>query len=242
MTLKVYHVAIEPHDFFFFATFDYRIGIAQDAIHNYSLMYALWKSARFASAYTPHYLEDLATMEFYATPAKPVGEANMTLRKKGRLTHFDRVKVTYNSISELSTLKMEKTTVNLPASSSYYKFSPLTCYEFFLLSNEPMKSLIRIGKKFSIARLTYEELSEAVRIHDTRNPDHLVNLRDVRNVAKFRSGRILYGFPTPLVADAQFESDFIQAEDSKKRTVSIQLPNTDFYRSLKGLEDLPMVS
>jgi CRISPR type I-D-associated protein Csc1 len=242
MTLKAYRVTIEPHDFFFFATFDYRIGISQDAIHNYSLMYALWKNARFASAYTPHYLEDLATMEYYATPARPIGEPDMNRRKKGRPTHFDLIKVTYNSISELSTERMEKTTVNVPASSSYYKFPPLTCYEFFLLSNEPMKSIIRIGKKFTIARLTYEELSQPRRVHDTRNPDHLVNLRDIRNVAKFRSGRILYGFPSPLVADAQFESDYIQAEDNKKRMVLIQIPNTDFYKSLKGLEDLPMIS
>jgi len=242
MIPKAYRVTLIPHDFLFFATFDYRIGIPQDVIHNYSLMYALWEKGRFVSAYTPHYLEDLATMEFYATPARPIGEPDTLRWKTGRPTHFDRVKMTYNSISELTTLKMEKVDVNIPESGIYYKFPPLTYYEFFLLSKKPMKRLIRIGKKFCIAGLQYEELVNISRIKGTYSPNHIVNPTDMPKGTIFRSGRFLYGFPTRLIAEGVFESDFMRAEDSKGKKLLIQMPNTDLYQSLQELNDLPSVS
>jgi CRISPR type I-D-associated protein Csc1 len=241
MILKTYRVTLVPHDFFFFATFDYHIGIPQDAIHNYSLMYALWEKGRFASACTPHYLEDLVTMQFYATPARPIGEPDTLRWGTDRPTHFDRVKMTYNSISELSTQKMEQVTVNIPVSGVYYKFPPLTYYEFFLLSKQPMKGLIRIGKKSCIARLQYEELINIFHIRGTHAPNHLVNIADIPKGTVFKEGRFLYGFPTPLIAEGMFDSDFIQAEDSKGKRLLIQMPNIDLYQSLQELNNLPSV-
>jgi hypothetical protein len=134
---------------------------------------------------------------------------------------------------------MKQVNVNIPELGVYYKFPPLTCYEFFLLSKQPMKSIIRIGKKSCIARLQYEELTNIRHVRGTYAPNHLVNIADVPKGTTFKEGRVLYGFPTLLIAEGIFESDFIQAEDSKGKKILIQMPRIDIYQSLQELNNLP---
>lgn len=234
MNLKIFRVILTAHDFFFFASFDYRVGATQDAIHNYALMYALWNKARFASAYIPHYLEDLPSMGYYATPARPTGRSDYRAWKYHKPTHFDPVKVTYNSLTETSTSRMEKVTINIPLSSSYYKFRPLTNYEFFLLSTHEPKGLIRTGKKFSIARLQAQRLNDFVIKHGKHRPSHFVNLSDMPKGAHLLEGTLMYGFPTPLITDALIESDYIEVSQDE-RTYRIQIPATELYPAVANL-------
>jgi CRISPR type I-D-associated protein Csc1 len=232
MTFQLFKAVLTAHDFFFFASFDYKIGFTQDAIHNYAIMYALWNKARFASAYIPHYLEDLPTMEFYATPARPIGSSDFRVWKNYKHTHFDTLKVTYNSLTEISASKMEQSaTTNIPINSSYYKFRPLTSYEFYILSEYQPKRLIRIGKKFSIAELQLQGIDSFSKKHGRHSPDHFVNVSDIPQGSRFLEGTFIHGFPTPLVTDAIIESDYMEIEDSKR---TIQLPNTKLYPVLEN--------
>jgi hypothetical protein len=122
-------------------------------------MYSLWNKARFASVYTPHYREDLPTMGYYATPARPIGGSDYRDWKNDKPTHFDLLKVTYNSLTELpASKKTEQGTINIPINGSYYKFRPLTSFEFYILSERRPKRIIRIRKKFSMQNFDYEKL------------------------------------------------------------------------------------
>jgi CRISPR type I-D-associated protein Csc1 len=237
MNLSLFRVILEVQDFYFFASFDYKIGLTQDAIHNYSLMYALWNKARFASRNTPHYLEDLPSMQYYATPARPIGSPDLKRWRNHRPTHFDRVRVTYNSLTEISASKMEQVTINIPLISSYYKFPPLTNYEFYLLSPHEPKGLIRIGKKLSPARLKVTKLDNFTIRHEKykHRPDHFVNMSDIPKGTKFLEGTIMYGFPTPLVANAVLESDYYIEVSQNNETNTIQLPSVDRYPTISNL-------
>lgn len=226
MTVSLYRVILTTHDFFFFASFDYKIGFTQDAIHNYALMYALWNKARFASVYIPHYSKDLSAMQYYATPARPIGGSEYRAWKYHRPTHFDNLKVTYNSLTEASASKMEKGTTNIPISGSYYKFKPLTSFEFYILSEYQPRRLIRIGKKLSIAELRARRIDRFSVKRRKHRPDHLVNVSDVPQGARILEGTLMYGFPTPLISGALIESNHIEIEDSDK---TIQLPNPKLY-------------
>lgn len=234
----LYRANITFHDYFFFASFDYKVVLSQDVIHNYALMYAIWNMARFASRYTPHYREDLPTMGYYATPAKPIGNTdyNRWQRKRGHnLTHFDQIKLSYNSLSELCVSRMEKASSNLPISGSYYKFKPLTSYTFYLLTTYEPRRIIRIGKKNSVAGVHFEKQNKYSVKHGVHKPDHIVNVSDVPKNSRFLEGTVMYGFPTPLVADSKIESDFIQIENNKM-IQTIQMPDTTLYPALNNLK------
>jgi len=228
-------VQLVTQDFFFFSTFDYKVGMPQDAIHNYALMYAIWNKARFAAGCEAHYLTDLQKMDYYATPARPVGKADFRDWSRGGPTHFDRVKVTYNSISELVAIRISKVQTNIPAQSSYYKFPPLTCYEFYLISKEKPKSLIRIGKKFVPARLQVQKLKKCSLKNGRYSPDHLVNIADLPSDAKIQEYTMMFGFPTPLMAHVVVESEFIEAYDDYGRRITVQAPNREIYKALPDL-------
>ncbi|MEM2930787.1 MAG: hypothetical protein QW797_08030 [Thermoproteota archaeon] len=210
----------------------------QDAIHNYALMYALWNKARFAAGYKAHYLTDLQKMDYYATPAHPVGKPDLKDWIGSRPTHFDRVKITYNSISELAAIRMGKVQTNIPAQSSYYKFPPLTCYEFYLISKEEPKNLIRIGKKFIPARLQVQKLKKCLLRNGRHSPCHLVNMADLPSGAKIQECTIMFGFPTPLMAHVVVESEFIEACDNCGQRITVQTPNREIYKSLPDLNIL----
>lgn len=231
MTLNLFKAILTTHDFFFFASFDYKVGFTQDAIHNYAIMYALWDKARFASAYIPHYLEDLPTMEYYATPARPTGGSDYNRWRNHRYTHFDTLKVSYNSLTEISASKTERGITNIPINGSYYKFRPLTSYEFYILSECQPKRLIRIGKKFSIAELQLQRIHKFSKKHGRHWPDHFVNVSDIPQGSRFLEGTFMHGFPTPLVSDALIESHHLEIEGSNK---TIQLPNTKLYPVLEN--------
>lgn len=225
-------VLMTCHDYLFYASQDYG-ATAQpaDFIGSYALMYAVNQGIpdvrRAMSGNKPHYDEDLPKMRVYATPAAFVDDypylqsesqnrwlsrqvqLGGTLKQAWRRGALE--KITWNSIGESLLDKMQQDNLNIPKVGSYYKHPPMTSFYFYTIG-EPIPRIIRIGKKYTPARLNVIPLKSKEK-SGIFQPTCPVNVADLPKKTKIRSGSVLMIPPTPILIASKLKGEYIECED-----------------------------
>ena len=236
--MKVYRALLSVHDFFFYVSRELRVGGTEPYISNTALLYAFNRvnTHRNVAGIKPFYDDDRRSFKIYTTPALICEEfmviADIISRKNPKITS-DLVKVTYNSVIEGFITFMEEKKLTLPKRGYYMKYPPLTTFEFFILTGHEVNlpTLIRVGKKYSPARVYYEKLEFSIS-HGKFRPSHPVNVLDLPGgMAKVLEGRFVLITPVPLLVDCQIEGQYIRANNGK-RTYYIAMPDKRLYPSV----------
>ncbi len=238
--MEIFRVLLTPHDFFFYVSREYgRVGITENIISNYALMYALNDESfsRLASGTKPHYEEDIKRFSVYATPARPYSGSALIGEKKIPWSWEDPVWISYNALDSTLLFTMEKDKIikrkyNVPKVGTYLKHPPLNTFEFFIIGS-PKKKVIRIGKKLSPARIRLFKC-EDIKIKSGRfTPSHPVNYMDIKEKTNIIRGRFLTIPPVPLILDAVLEGEYIECrfvnERGYKTKAIIALPDKNQY-------------
>ncbi|MCF2138271.1 MAG: type I-D CRISPR-associated protein Cas5/Csc1 [Candidatus Thorarchaeota archaeon] len=241
-------VLMTSHDFLFYASQDYgSVARPADVIGNYALMYALNRNIpeirRLVSGSTPFYDVDLPKMNIYATPATftdffvqvsasktsnwldhrlLLGEEIST-----RWNRFNPTLITWNSIGESLLDKMSKDRYNLPKTGGYYKHPPLANFYFYTVGPPP-PSVIRIGKKYTTARIKHFALEYTIK-EGRFSPTCPVTVSDLPDETEILQGSILTIPPVPVITDSVLEGAYLEATDPKGLVHRIPIPRTDRF-------------
>lgn len=188
--IRVFAGRLYNHDYLWFSSTEIsKVSTTLPVIHNYALTYAL--SAFSYAVYwgnTPRYVDDLAQMPLYTTPA-------MTSRD------IARTKLTHNAVDSLSLRTDVGPGVNTPnlgwricldpsyAAQNKRKYERgFTFYAFVFIQEHQERfgdskpqSAFRLGKKGAPVRVHWRELTEprAVFREEATRPGHLVNPLDI---------------------------------------------------------------
>ncbi len=182
--VRVFEGRLYNHDYLWFSSTEIsKTSTTMPALHNYALCYALAHYDRGVSLNsTPTYLEDLAGMSLYATPARPDSE-NMP----------QRTAITFNALDSITLRTDVKPNVNTPdlgkrvylnlQFESLESDKPRKGYVFYLFAfdqSEP-RSVTRLGKKGCPVRVRWEEIKNASAVFSPtpKCPTHLINPLDV---------------------------------------------------------------
>lgn len=232
---KVYLAYLTVHDFFFYVSKELKVGLPQRYISNTALMYALNTHVSLAqrvfSDIKPHYNEDFKLFTIYATPAVPV--PTLALVGGGTIRGGfggNLVKITYNSVGESLAFAMEKEGINIPKIGAYYRYTPLTTFRFYVLGGKG-PSVIRIGKKYIPARVSYHKLSY-VKKKGVFRCSHPVSVQDLKN-GRLLSGVPLPALPYPIIEDAIIEGEYLECKGERGDRHFILLPPREVYESLQ---------
>ena len=166
----IYRCQIELHDSLYFATREIgRLYETEPVIHNYALCYALGlvdseiysttvseeHSYRYfcpeqVPKYEPH-LTALNQQEIYVTPGRSISHSS-TLN-------------TWKYANNNYHVEMEKTQKNIPSFGRTKEIAPESKFEFFIISENPLKlaKWIRLGKWMSKAAVEIVEQKEVKR-------------------------------------------------------------------------------
>ena len=179
--LRLYAGTMHNHDYLWFSSFEIsKTAATLPIIHNYALSYAIsgyshgiyWGS-------TPSYLNDLAKMSAYATPARPDGPVR-------------RTRLTQNAINS-RTLRTDDAPrgSNSPALGWRLVLDPIwqnesavtTGFSLYLVAQMGFRppGVVRLGKKGCPVRFQWESITPAVAIfaENVVRPTHSVNPLDV---------------------------------------------------------------
>lgn len=225
-------VLMTCHDYLFYASQDYG-AVARPAsiIGSYALMYAINRQTpevrRAVSGNKPHYDEDLPKMRVYATPAAFIdkfpyyqsGSKNQWLDRQVQLGgtleqtwhRGSPEMITWNSIGESLLDKMKQDNLNIPKVGAYYKHPPMSSFYFYTIG-EPIPRILRIGKKYTPARLNVIPLKTEVK-SDLFQPTCPVNVADLPERTQIRSGSILMIPPTPVLMACELEGEYLECRD-----------------------------
>ena len=168
----IHRCQIELHDSIYYATREIgRLYETEPVIHNYALCYALGlvdsetysttvaeeHSYRyFCPTQVPKYEEHLTLLneqKIYVTPARSLSHSS-TLN-------------TWKYANNNYHVEMEKTQKNIPSFGRAKEIAPESIFEFFLISEKPLKlpRWIRLGKWMSKAEVEIVEIGESGRSH-----------------------------------------------------------------------------
>ena len=246
-------VLMTCHDYLFYASQDYgSIARPADIIGSYALMYAMNRQTsevrRAVSGNKPHYDEDLPKMRVYATPAafvddfpyNPSGSGSRWLGHQvqlgGTLEQTWRrgspEMITWNSIGEGLLDKMQQDNLNIPKIGAYYKHPPMTSFYFYAIG-DPIPSVIRIGKKYTPARLSVIPVKSEEK-SGVFQPTCPVNMADLPKETQIRRGSILTIPPTPILVASELEGKYIECKDSHGIVHCFPRPKRGLYREAWG--------
>lgn len=182
--VRLFEGRLYNHDYLWFSSTEIsKTSATLPALHNYALCYALTHYERGVSLNSaPTYLEDLAHMPLYATPAQP---------------NFDnmpqRTAITFNALDSITLRTDVKPNVNTPdLGKRVYlnlQFEPLETdkprkgyvFYLFVFDQSQPRSVTRLGKKGCPVRVRWQEIegTSAVFSPISKRPTHLVNPLDV---------------------------------------------------------------
>jgi CRISPR-associated protein Csc1 len=184
--VRLFEGRLYNHDYLWFSSTEIsKTSATLPALHNYALCYALAHYERGVSlGSTPTYLEDLAQMPLYATPAQPDSGAVI-----------QRTAITFNALDSITlrTVNDPKPNFNTPdlGKRIYLNLQyesrqldrPEQGYLFYLFAfdqSQP-RSVIRLGKKGCPVRIRWREIEKVTAIFspDPKRPTHLINPLDV---------------------------------------------------------------
>ncbi|MGH9823958.1 MAG: type I-D CRISPR-associated protein Cas5/Csc1 [Blastocatellia bacterium] len=178
--LKLYAGVMHNHDYLWFSSFEIsKTAATLPIIHNYALSYAIsGYSYGIYRGSTPAYLNDLANLPAYATPARPYGPVK-------------RTRFTQNAINS-RTLRTDDAPKgsNSPAlgwrlvlDPVWYNESAATGFSLYLVVRSGFKppSVVRLGKKGCPVRFQWAPITPAVAVFvdNPVRPTHSVNPLDV---------------------------------------------------------------
>jgi CRISPR-associated protein Csc1 len=216
---------LELHDYLFYASREMgRLYETEKYLHNYGLTYALGlvKSPYANPAQVPRYQEDLSKMNeqgIYVTPASP-------LRYTFSFSTFKMANVNYYNI----TPQMSKNQVVFGRSK---ELAPQSTFEFFVLSEQPVKlpRWIRLGKWMAKARVDAKTPCPVQQKPGTFHADGALNPLDL--ASRPENCNIIAMAPASLITNVfgsgkHYECEF--EDDEGKRKVC--LPTEMRYRPL----------
>lgn len=239
-------VHLTSHDFLFYASQDYGASARPvGLIGNYALMYGLNRNVPevrrlVSTGNRPHYDEDLPKMRIYATPAAPALGSSLDARPKIGLNRFDfssvprQTEITWNSTGSSLLWTMPKEKINIPKTGSYHKFVPLTTFYFYTMGEQP-SGVLRIGKKYTSARLERTPL-DAKMTKGTFAPTCPVNVVDLPRETEILSGSLVKLPPVPLLLDAELKGDYVQGTDPGGQIHCFPVPSSERFEHSWSLE------
>jgi CRISPR-associated protein Csc1 len=218
--IRLFHAVLETHDFLWFASYDVsNIASTEVVIHNYALCYALSRFERgIVFEQIPTYMEDLAQMPLYATPADLILCDNPFAGK---------VKQTWNALDSRThrTEDPRHKKVNTPKIGKRIVVAPLTRFTFYIFTFQSQRppGAIRLGKKRVPCRVHYTEIPHpTAKQYPYLSPTHLVNPLDVQGqVAAFNPINIP---PHLLLRHARIEDDYIVTHKDKRDYHAVHIP------------------
>ena len=180
--LSLYAGRMFNHDYLWFSSFEISKTAATSAlIHNYALSYAIsGYSYGIYRGTSPRYVEDLQSMDAYATPARPAG-------------FVKRTRFTQNAINS-RTLRTDDAPrgSNSPALGWRLVLDPIwktdkiqdgSGFSLYLFARDTFRppAVLRLGKKACPVRFEWEKITPAVARFTERSvrPTHAVNPLDV---------------------------------------------------------------
>lgn len=179
--IRLYSGRFYNHDYLWFSSFEIsKTATTLPFIHNYALSYALsGYSYGVYQGNSPRYNEDIARMQAYVTPAKP-------------LEAMARTRFTQNAVNS-RTLRTDDAPKgrNSPSlgwrlviNPIWKKENSLSGFSFYLFGRDGFRppGVVRLGKKGCPIRLEWEEISPAVAILTDAviRPTHAINPLDIR--------------------------------------------------------------
>lgn len=223
MTL-IYRCQIELHDSLYFATREIgRLYETEPIIHNYALCYALGlvdsqiysttvpeeHSYRyFCPEQIPKYEQHLTPLNqqgIYVTPAKAISHSS-TLN-------------TWKYANNNYHVEMEKTQKNIPSFGRAKEIAPESKFEFFIISEKPLKlaKWIRLGKWMSKAEIEIKathELKPSTAEQQFICP-HPLNPLDVMFSHQVISYDVVNMPPVSLIQNVKINGQYYQFENLK---------------------------
>lgn len=223
MTL-IYRCQIELHDSLYFATREIgRLYETEPIIHNYALCYALGlvdseiysttvpeeHSYRyFCPEQIPKYEQHLTPLNqqgIYVTPAKALSHSS-TLN-------------TWKYANNNYHVEMEKTQKNIPSFGRAKEIAPESKFEFFIISEKPLKlaKWIRLGKWMSKAEIEIKATQEVKRSTAEQQfiCPHPLNPLDVMFSHQVISYDVVNMPPVSLIQNVKINGQYYQFENLK---------------------------
>ncbi|HAZ49127.1 MAG TPA: type I-D CRISPR-associated protein Cas5/Csc1 [Cyanobacteria bacterium UBA11369] len=163
---------IELHDSIYFATREIgRLYETEPVIHNYALCYAL--GLVDSETYSTTVAEEDSYRYFcptqvpkYEEHLTPLNEQKIYVTPARSLSHSSTLN-TWKYANNNYHVEMEKTQKNIPSFGRAKEIAPESVFEFFLISEKPLKlpRWIRLGKWMSKAEVEIVETRECGRSH-----------------------------------------------------------------------------
>ena len=223
MTL-IYRCQIELHDSLYFATREIgRLYETEPIIHNYALCYALGlvdseiysttvpeeHSYRyFCPEQIPKYEQHLTPLNqqgIYVTPAKAISHSS-TLN-------------TWKYANNNYHVEMEKTQKNIPSFGRAKEIAPESKFEFFIISEKPLKlaKWIRLGKWMSKAEIEIKATQEVKRSTAEQQFifPHPLNPLDVMFSHQVISYDVVNMPPVSLIQNVKINGQYYQFDNLK---------------------------
>ncbi len=217
----IYRCQIELHDSLYFATREIgRLYETEPVIHNYALCYALGlvdseiysttvseeHSYRyFCPEQVPKYEQHLTALNqqgIYVTPARSIFHSS-TLN-------------TWKYANNNYHVEMEKTQKNIPSFGRTKEIAPESKFEFFIISEKPLKLVkwIRLGKWMSKAEVEIVETKEVPRSISEANFvfPYLLNPLDVMFSHQVISYDVVNMPPVSLIQNITINGQYYQLE------------------------------
>ena len=220
----IYRCLIELHDSLYFATREIgRLYETEPVIHNYALCYALGlvdseiysttvseeHSYRYfcpeqVPKYEPH-LTALNQQGIYVTPGRSISHSST-------LTTWKYANNNYH-------VEMEKTQKNIPSFGRTKEIAPESKFEFFLISDKPLKlaKWIRLGKWMSKAAVEIVEQKEVNRSPSETNFifPYLLNPLDVMFTHQVISYDVVNMPPVSLIQNVKILGRYYEFDKLK---------------------------
>ncbi|MDB9510080.1 type I-D CRISPR-associated protein Cas5/Csc1 [Kamptonema animale CS-326] len=220
----IYRCQIELHDSLYFATREIgRLYETEPIIHNYALCYALGlvdseiysttvpeeHSYRyFCPEQIPKYEQHLTPLNqqgIYVTPAKAISHSS-TLN-------------TWKYANNNYHVEMEKTQKNIPSFGRAKEIAPESKFEFFIISEQPLKlaKWIRLGKWMSKAEIEIKATQEVKRSTAEQQfiCPHPLNPLDVMFSHQVISYDVVNMPPVSLIQNVKINGQYYQVENIK---------------------------
>jgi CRISPR-associated protein Csc1 len=220
----IYRCQIELHDSLYFATREIgRLYETEPIIHNYALCYALGlvdsqiysttvseeHSYRyFCPEQIPKYEQHLTPLNqqgIYVTPAKAISHSS-TLN-------------TWKYANNNYHVEMEKTQKNIPSFGRAKEIAPESKFEFFIISEKPLKlaKWIRLGKWMSKAEIEIKATQEVKRstAEQLFICPHPLNPLDVMFSHQVISYDVVNMPPVSLIQNVKINGQYYQFENLK---------------------------
>ncbi len=167
----------------------------------------------------PHYEEDWSKFSVYVTPAK-------------MLNAKEPVKVSYNAVDEALAFKMEDVGVKraIPKYGAYHKFPPKTEFRFYTIGGKG-PSVIRLGKKGCVCRVTYRKLEVKEVRKGKFKSSHPINPRHMPQDFVIIDGDEIAIPPIRIFDSVIAEGEHIIASDGSSKYV-IAIPDKTLFRKV----------